>query len=1073
MKEQYQNNSKNSCSSVLKTIFVFLLIISFNWVNAAPQVVTSDTLPQSKAMAETLNYTITGTVVNSVTKSGFAGARISVVDTKFTTMTSEDGTFQLKVPHLEVNLSVDAPGYITQIVALKGRTSIDISMMYVAGNSQSIYNQNVFSPEKIGSVSEFTSGITSLEEDLTSRLSGQIRAITHSGVSGVGAAFFARGLNSLNTNAQPLFVVDGVIWQMQDNLEESSIHSGFFNNPLSLIDPDDVEKVTVLKDGKSIYGSKGANGVILIETKRSRNMATEISANISFGYKAPVKTIPMMNAAEYRLYASDVLSGAFDNSSLIDKFHFLEDDESKSYYKANHNNTDWLDLINEGSSIQKYGLSVKGGDEIALYAFSLGYTKNDGNIDKTDYSRLNVRFNSDINLTKKLAIRLDIAFAQTENNVFDDGINALSSPFYMALIKAPVYHPYQYELNGMLTTKLNDTDELGIGNPLALLKYGESLSKRYRFNINAHPTYTINENLKVGVLMGYSWDKLDENSFRPNFGIPEVSLTNEQGNVYAISRNYVKDMMTRHNSLSFDARIDWNIMKNSLHNLNLYGGYRYYNDSYESDYGEGHNTSSDNIKTLSYTDAGLRSTYGLDDKWRSMAWYANADYSYKSRYLLSVNAAMDASSRFGKEADGAFKLGGLAWGVFPSVSAGWLMSSEGFMKDVNFVNYLKFNVGYGLSGNDNILNYATRSYFSSVKFIGGAGLVLDNIGNEKLKWETTATARVGMDFSLFNNKWSVSADFYTSKTKDLLTRKQLNEIAGLKYFWSNDGELENKGFEISTNVRIVDLRDWTLDLGASIGHYKNKIKTLANGEFTTDIYGGQVLTREGQSAGVFYGFKTNGVLVDDAAAAAADLYVRSSSGALTRFDAGDMHFVDVDNNNVIDDNDRQIIGDPNPDVYGNFNFSLKYKNFTLGALFTYSVGNDAYNALRANLESGDNIHNQTTSMQNRWVANGQQTSIPRATYGDPMGNSRFSDRWIEDASYLKFKSLSLSYKIPLNLTFLQDISVWGSVNNLCTFTKYLGNDPEFSYGNSVLYQGVDAGLIPQTRSFNFGVKISL
>ncbi|NDW18839.1 SusC/RagA family TonB-linked outer membrane protein [Dysgonomonas sp. 216] len=989
-------------------------------------------------------------------------------------MTTEDGTFSLKVPHLEVNLSVDAPGYMPQVVGARGRTQIEIRMLGIVGNSQSIYEGDVFSPEKSGVVTEFTPGITSLEEDLTSRLSGQIRGITHSGVQGGGAAFFARGLNSLNTSAQPLFIVDGVIWQMQDNLEESSIHSGFFNNPLSLLDPDNIEKVTVLKDGNSIYGSKGANGVVLIETKRSRNMATEITANISLGYRAPLKTTSVMNAEQYRLYASDILSGMFDNSSYIDRFKFLEDDETKSYYKANHNDTDWFDLINDGALIQKYGLSVRGGDETALYAFSLGYSTNDGNIDKTDYDRLNVRFNSDINLTDKLNLRFDIAFAQTQNSIFNDGIDELSSPFYMSLIKAPVYNPYQYELNGSLTTKLNDTDELGVGNPLALLQYGESISKRYRFNINALPSYAINENLKVGVLFGYSWDKLNENSFRPNFGIPEVSLTNDFGEIYAVSRNYVKDMMTRQTSVSLDANANWNIMKNSVHSANVLGGYRYYADTYESSYGEGHNTSSDNIKNLSNTDASLRYSTGLKDNWRSMAWYINADYAYKSRYLLNVNAAMDASSRFGKEADGALKLGGLSWGTFPSVSAGWLISSEEFMANVNFVNYLKLNVGYGLSGNDNILNYATRSYFTSVKFIGNAmGLILENIGNEKLKWETTGTARVGLDLSMFDNRWSVSADFYSAKTKDLLTRKKLSEIAGLRYFWSNDGELKNKGFEISTNVRIVNQKDVKLDFGAMIGHYKNEITALGNGSFTTDMYGGQILTAVGQPAGVFYGYKTKGVLTDSDAADRANLYVQSESGALTRFEAGDMYFVDAHEDNIIDEKDRQIIGDPNPDFYGNFNFNLTYKGFTLGALFSYSVGNDAYNALRANLEAGNDIYNQATSMQNRWVANGQQTSIPRATYGDPMGNSRFSDRWIEDASFLKFKSLSLSYKLPLNLTFLQEVSVWGSVNNLYTFTKYLGNDPEFSYGNSVLSQGVDAGLIPQTRSFNFGVKINL
>ena len=258
-----------------------------------------------------------------------------------------------------------------------------------------------------------------------------------------------------------------------------------------------------------------------------------------------------------------------------------------------------------------------------------------------------------------------------------------------------------------------------------------------------------------------------------------------------------------------------------------------------------------------------------------------------------------------------------------------------------------------------------------------------------------------------------------------------------------------------------------------IGKYKNKVTSLANGSYTTSIAGGEILTAVGQPAGVFYGYKTKGVFKDVAQAKEAGLSVKSNTGELIPFEAGDMHFEDVNGDHIIGSKDRQIIGDPNPDFYGNFNFNFSYKGLTIGALFTYSYGNDAYNALRANLESGSSLINQSTAMLNLWVLNGQETDIPKATYGDPMGNARFSDRWIEDASYLRFKSLSVSYKIPVRTTFIQGLSVWASVNNVCTLTKYLGSDPEFSYSSSVLYQGIDAGMIPLSRSFNLGVKINL
>lgn len=1066
-------NKKNK-KSLYISVAVFLLAVSSLKAVASDTPVVADSLVRKTVSAENLAYTVNGKILRSTTKQGFAGVRISVVNTRITTMTNEDGTFSLKIPSQDVTLYIDAPSYHSQYVPVKGRSDIEVQLLGVAGNETSFYDSGSLSPQAQSSVNEFSAGVMSVDEDIASRMNGELRTVAHSGMPASGTAFFVGGLKSLNINAQPLFVVDGVIWQMQEDAAPS-IHAGFFNNPLAAIDPNDLESVTVLKDGLALYGSKGANGVVLIQTKRSRNMATEISANISLSYRSPIKSIPMMNAGQYRTYASDILRGAIDNPNLaVERLKFLEDDPTKPYYKANHNDTDWLDLLNEGAFTQNYGLSVRGGDETALYAFSMGYAKAAGNIEETNFDRLNVRFNSDINLTDKFKLALDFGFANTNNKTLNSGIDASTSPFYLSLIKAPVYFPRQYELTGGLSNTLSNVDELGIGNPLALIKYGEGEVKKYRLNINVNPSYQIKDNLKVSALFGYSWDKLHEGSFRPNYGVGETPLYNNTGDIYAYSRNMVKDMMSHQNSISIDMRADWNILKNSVHNVNVFGGYRFFTDSYESDYAEGHNTSSDNVTQLSKTDANLRYSTGLNDNWRSMAWYFNADYAYKNRYLLNVIASTDASSRYGKKADNALKMAGLSWAVYPSVSAGWIASSESFMENVDFINFLKLNAGYGIAGNDNILNYETRSYFSSVHFLDRAmGLVLSNIGNEKLKWEETATARVGLDFSMFNNRWSVSSNFYTSKTKDLLTRKKLNEVAGLKYYWSNDGELKNTGFEVATNVRILNTRDITLDFGATIGHYKNEITSLANGSYITDVYGAQVLTQVGQPAGVFYGYKTKGVFSTQEDAAAAGLAIQSPSGALIPFEAGDMYFDDVDGDHVITDKDKQIIGDPNPDFYGNFNFNLNYKGFTVSALFTYSYGNEAYNALRANLEAGSDIHNQTRSMQNRWVANGQVTDIPRATYGDPMGNSRFSDRWIEDASYLRFKSLSLSYKLPVNLSFLQDVSVWGSVTNLCTFTKYLGNDPEFSYGNSVLYQGVDAGLVPPTRSFNFGVKINL
>ncbi|MCD8237655.1 MAG: SusC/RagA family TonB-linked outer membrane protein [Prevotellaceae bacterium] len=1012
-------------------------------------------------------YKVSGRVVKSDTGTAFAGVRISSPNLKVSAMTDEEGRYEISLPDLNVPLVVEAPGCSRQVVPLRGRETVDITVIMDAGYGY--YDFGYGTPESESFISGFADGTVNFADDLNALLNGQVRTVKSSGAPGAGSSFFIRGLNSLNLSAQPLFIVDGIVWQMQETAV--SVMDNFHNNPLNLIDPDDIDKVTVLKNGSAVWGAKAANGVVIIETKRGRDMATKIEANLSVGFQTPFKSIPVMDASAYKLYATDVMRGM--NASDIAKFHFINDDPSKSYYWDTHNNTDWLDEVNRTSMIQNYGISVSGGDDIALYRFSLGYAKNDGNIDGTSFDRLNVRFNSDIHLMKNFDVVADIAYAQTSTNAIFDGLDEVRSPYYMSLVKSPLYGPWQRNGSGMLTNRLSDTDELNVGNPLALVGDGIPSLDKYRFNLNLAPTYKFSDKLSLSAAFGFSWDKANEDVFIPDAGVADEPLYNSNGEIYATALNEVRNFMSRQSTLSADLHVDWTILSNYQNELKTKIGGYFYNNYYKYTAGRGYNTGSDFMKALANTNSNLRFLDGDEYTDREGTWYLDADYSYLSKYFLNVGMSLASSSRFGSDA-GGLDLCGTNWAFFPSVSASWLISSEKFMKHVHGIDNLKLRASFSVTGNDRLPVFANRTYQTSNAFAQNtAGLVLANIGNEKLKWETTSRFNVGLDASLLNNRLTLAADVYFAKTKDLLTYKPLNDVAGLEYFWDNNGEMTNNGFEVAVNAKIIDRKDFKFNIGASAGHYVNKITKLNNGSFITDVCNGQILTEEGRSAGVFYGYRTAGVFSDAAEAANANLAIKTESGQIVPFGAGDMIFVDKDHNGFIDKEDRVVLGDPNPDVYGNFTFDIRYKRFDLSALFTYSCGNDAYNALRASLESGSNIINQSTSMENRWTADGQHTNIPRATYGDPMGNARFSDRWIEDASYLKFKSLSLSYNVPLKVNFIQSLSVWGAVDNLFTLTKYLGADPEFSFGPSVLWQGVDAGLTPQTRSFRIGVKISL
>ena len=469
-----------------------------------------------------------------------------------------------------------------------------------------------------------------------------------------------------------------------------------------------------------------------------------------------------------------------------------------------------------------------------------------------------------------------------------------------------------------------------------------------------------------------------------------------------------------------------------------------------------------------------KNTNGVDTKDISMTWWAQGDYNYMEKYYVSASLGVSSSSRFGGSVSNGTQMFGVPWGFFPSVAGAWVVSAEPWF-NTGFINYLKVNAGFDITGNDGFEDSASKSYFSPVKILGKNGLALANIGNTTLEWETTTKLTAGIEMNLWNNRVNVAANVFSSNTDNLLSISSLSYLTGLPETWSNGGSLSNKGFDASVNVKLLNTKLIKWEAGASIGHYKNEVTALPGDAVEYNYCDGIIRTEVGQPVGVFYGYKTAGVFSTDADAKASGLHMVSDTGVDTPFVAGDVRFVNVDGDagNVIDENDMTIIGDPNPDFYGRIFTKFGYKNLSLSATFTYSVGGDIYNYQRMLLESGSRFMNQTVAMTNRWTADGQQTDIPRASFGDPHGNNRFSDRWIEDGSYLRLKNITLSYSVPIRSTYLQGVTIWGSANNLFTLTKYLGSDPEFSSSNNILTRGVDRGLLPQSTNFSLGLKINL
>ena len=468
--------------------------------------------------------------------------------------------------------------------------------------------------------------------------------------------------------------------------------------------------------------------------------------------------------------------------------------------------------------------------------------------------------------------------------------------------------------------------------------------------------------------------------------------------------------------------------------------------------------------------------FGTNDNWNSLAWYAQGEYNYLGRYFLQANVTVEGSSRFGRDG-GNFRLFDAAWGIFPGVQASWVISNEPWMAKVNAINYLRLTGGFDVSGNDDIDYYAARSFFSASHFLNTIeGLSFDGIGNTKIQWETTRRFNVGLETSLFNNRLSLSANYFFSNTDNLLTRQSLGFLTGLSENWTNDGKLKNNGFDVTAAVKVLALKDLQWEIGGSIGHYKIEITQLPEEKTFLDneVYGATIRTQVGQSANQFYGYKSLGVFSTTAEAEAAGLFILGENGIdRTYFKAGDIHFADLNGDHQITEADRTFIGDPNPDIYGNIFTTVAYKHLKLDLRFNYSLGNDVYNYQRSQLEAGSRFMNQTTAMIRRWQVEGQQTDIPQITFQDPMGNSRFSDRWIEDGSYLRLKSITLSYDLPLRNEYLQGLQFWVQANNVFTLTKYLGSDPEFTMTSNVIGQGIDVGQLSQSRSIVAGVKIKL
>lgn len=1055
----------NFVSGVKKALAVCCLLAAFQPVFAqqAPLAVKDTTAPRK--------LQVNGTVLDAATGKPIVGARVTL-ESVSAAITDATGQFRINVPGFFEELLITAEGYENKQIPLSGRSEIRVSLL---DEEFSSFQDAVTGPyatkprrsltdasQKVPVENSWSRPMETLDALLQGRVAG-LNSVRRSGAPGAGANLFLRGVNSLYGTNKPLVIVDGMIYDINDYGQ--SIIANNYTNPFALINVQDIDNVTVLKDASAVYGTKGANGAIIITTARARQQATQIDFGAFVTYNQMPAALPVMNAADYRVYLAEMLQSKGLSQTAINGMPFMNDDTTANpeYYKY-HNNTDWQKKVFNNSLTNNYYLKVTGGDNIATYALSVGYARSEGIVKTTDLVRYNTRFNAEFNFSKRFTGSANLSFTYNEQNLRDQGISDKTAPVFLALTKSPFMTDKEVNEKGVVSPNFADTDILGKSNPAVLINNMQAFNKFYRFFGSFRFNYAFSKSFSATTLFGVTYDKVRENIFIPRKGVADDTLSN------AIADSRLGSQVKRLFSVYTDSRLEFASKASRHHRFVSRLGLRYQHNNAEQDFALGFNSATDELVSVQNGLNALRQVGGGIGEWNWMSTYFNAEYAFRNKLFLTFNAAADGSSRFGTAVKNGVTINGNHFAVLPSAGLAWLVSSEKLMAGSS-IDLLKLRLGWAMTGNDDIGNYTARQTYTSQNFLGMQGLVRNGIPNTALQWETSAKYNAGLDLAAWNERLSLSVDVFHTRTKNMLVYENITGAAGFTTLLTNDGEMWNTGLEASLGIRLINKARLRWDIGANAATIKNEVRSVPGGRFLTEYAGATLLTQNNREAAVFYGHIAKGVFSTAAEATASGLRNRNPDGSLSYFAAGDIRFADLNGDKVIDENDRMVLGNALPSWFGGFSTRLAYNRFTLDALFTYAAGYEVFNYVRYRLETASTTDNQLNSVLNRWRAEGQVTNMPKATYGDPMGNSRFSNRWIEDGSYLRLRHVSLAWAVPVKEGFIRNATVYVTGNNLLIFTKYKGFDPEFSSNPGIFAQGIDTGLDPLFRSATMGVKL--
>ncbi|MFV8366841.1 TonB-dependent receptor [uncultured Flavobacterium sp.] len=1007
------------------------------------------------------------------------GVNVLVIGSSKSASTDIDGKYEIDAP-VNATLSFSFIGFETQNIAVKGKSKINVSLKSTSQNLQEVVVIG-YGTQKRGDITSAISSVkakdlenlkqVSVDQMLQGKAAG-VTVTSNSGQPGSNTSVKIRGISSLGGTNEPLYVVDGVPISgdatsksttgkplVGNDFSEGSTSTGNSSvSPIAFLNPNDIESMDILKDASAtaIYGSRGANGVVIITTKSGKKGSGKLTYDHSYSIQEQTNLIDVLDLQGYARLQNGLIDALTPTALKNDNF---------SHPELLGKGTNWQDEIYRIAIMKSHQLSISGGKEGVSYYVSGGYIDQEGTVIGSGFKKYTFRTNVDAKVKDWLKVGAFVNTGITNENITLNGSqNGIVSTSLLSTPDVVVYNA-----DGTYAGPPTNSQGIYFRNPIAEALSNTNKLVRKNFSGNVFTEARLMKGLEYRFEIGGYAEFSEGNEFRPtyNWGAASnntASLTSRTNSFYSLN---IKNLLTYKTEIG-------------KHSFNILAGQEANEGNWKGLAVTGIGFFDNSLPELPVA-AELQKVepgFAYSGSQRLYSLFGKAVYDYGGRYSISGSIRADGSSKFAK---------GNKWGYFPAISGSWKLSNEEFMQDFNAVKNIKVRAGYGETGNQQIANNLYAPALTLVQSPLGAGFQLSRSPNPELTWESQKQINIGLDFSLFNSGLNASIDVYKKTSKDFLYQIPLplfltgsGDGGGVASAFGNIGTLENKGIEMSVNYSTKLDSGFSWNSTLVVSKYVNKLVEISNSSLLIKYalindYTRKPITKTlvGGPIGTFYGLNSLGIYTSDADASAGP---KNGFGASpVDFIAGDMKYADNNNDGVINELDYTTIGDPNPDFTFGFTNNFAYKNFDFSVFLQGSVGNDLFNLTRRAGTSNSNLYqNQFASALDFYSPSNLDASLPRPTsYDHP--NLIFSDRFVEDGSYLRVQNITVGYTLPTDIISqakLTRLKLYASVQNLYTFTKYTGYDPEVgSFNQDALLSGVDNGRYPTPRVISVGVNV--